>query len=190
MTANRETNTAEQLSTRRELELLRDLQRLANERFHEEQRIRAALAEGLQAAEHDRDAAAAEIERQFNEGRSAATAEHEGVTGDARRRYEAERDAAQKEYKGLRHGVESELSRVKEAAHNEKQQASWETLTVFDALKGRPRERFLTTVKRLERYNQELAVLERDAVEIMQMRRQWREFPTVRTRQRWRSHYD
>ena len=64
---------------------------------------------------------------------------------------EADRNAAQQEYKGLRHGVESELSRVKEAAHNEKQQASWEALTVFDALKGQPRERFLATVKdRLE----------------------------------------
>jgi len=79
----------------------------------------------------------------------------------------------------LRHGVESELSRVKEAARNEKQQASWEALTVFDALKGQPRERFLATVKRLEHNSQELTVLENDSVEIMQMRRQWREFPAV-----------
>ena len=75
--------------------------------------------------------------------------------------------------------MESELSRVTEAAHNEQQQASWEALTVFDALKGQPRERFLATVKRLKRNNQELAVLEHDAIEIMKMRRQWREFPAV-----------
>ncbi|HVT30831.1 MAG TPA: FtsK/SpoIIIE domain-containing protein [Lacipirellulaceae bacterium] len=169
----------ETLSTRHELELLRDLQRLANERAQEEERIRKALAEGFEDAERVRDAKAAEIERQFNEGRSSATAEYESVTTAAREQYEAERNAAQKEYKGLRQGVESELSRVKEAARNEKQQASWEALTVFDALKGRPRERFLATVKRLERTNQELAVLERDSIEIMQMRRQWREFPQV-----------
>src|SRR6185436_21146868 len=106
-------------------------------------------------------------ERQFNEGRSAATSTFESATGDARQRYEKERNAAQQEYKGLRHGVESELSRIKEAARNEKQQASWEALTVFDALKGRPRERFLATVKRLELNNQELAVLEHDSIEIM-----------------------
>src|SRR3954447_12946154 len=179
VTANRELATSEQLSTRRELELLRDLQRLAGERAREEERIRSVLADGLQAAEQARDAASTEIEREFNLSRSATTTEYESVTGKARQCYEAERNAAQKEYKGLRHGVESELSRVKEAARNEKQQASWEALTVFDALKGRPRERFLATVKRLELNSQELAVLEHDAIEIMRMRRQWREFPVV-----------
>jgi hypothetical protein len=174
-------STTEQLTTRRELELLRDLQRLANERAREEERIRTTLAEGLAKAEQIRDSATAEIERQFNEGRSAATSAFECATGDARQLYEKERNAAQQEYKGLRHGVESELSRIKEAARSEKQQASWETLTVFDALKGRPRERFLATVQRLNHSNKELAVLERDAIEIMQMRRQWREFPPVET---------
>src|SRR4051812_18397930 len=171
--------TTEQLSTRRELELLRDLQRLASERAREEARIRDVLADGLLAAEQARDAAAAEIDREFNTSRSAATSEYETVTGQARQRYESDRNAAQQEYKGLRHGVESELSRVREAARNEKQQASWEALTVFDALKGQPRERFLATVKRLERNSQELAVLENDSIEIMRMRRQWREFPAV-----------
>ena len=179
MTASREIAASEQLSTRRELELLRDLQRLAGERAREEERTRTVLADGLHAAEQARDAAAAEIEREFNACRSAATSEYESVTGQARQRYETDRNAAQQEYKGLRHGVESELSRVKEAARNEKQNASWEALTVFDALKGQPRERFLATVKRLERSSQELAVLEHDAIEIMQMRRQWREFPAV-----------
>lgn len=179
MTASREIATAEQLSTQHELELLRDLQRLAGERAREEERIRNALADGLQAAEQARDAAATQIDREFNESRAASTDEYERVTGQARQRYEADRNAAQKAYKGLREGVETELSRVKQAAQSEKQQASWEALTVFDALKGQPRERFQATVKQLELSSQELAVLERDAVEIMNMRRQWREFPAV-----------
>src|SRR3954452_17413754 len=131
--------TTEQLSTQRELELLRDLQRLASERAREEERIRSVLADGLQAAEQARDAVTAEVEREFNAGRSVATTEYEAVTSQARQHYEADRNAAQQEYKGLRHGVESELSRVKEAALNAKQQASWEALTVFDALKGQPK---------------------------------------------------
>jgi len=170
---------AEPLSTRRQLELMRDLQRLANERFHEEQRIRTTLVNSLRAADEARDRAAAEIKQQFTDRRAAVSAEYEQLTGDARRRYEDERNAAQKQYKGLRHGVESEVSRITQAARSEQQQKSWEALTVFDALKGQPRERFLETVKRLERTNQELAVLEQDAVEIMKMRRQWREFPRV-----------
>ncbi len=179
MTASRETISTEPLSTRRELELLRDLQRLANERAQEEQRIRETLATGLQSAEKVRDTTAADVERQFAESRTAATSEYEQITSAARERYEDERNAAQKEYKGLRQGVESELSRVREAAKSEQQNASWEALTVFDALKGQPREKFLATVQQLKRHNQELAVLEHDATEIMKMRRQWREFPAV-----------
>ena len=136
MTVSPETTSAEPLSTRRELELLRDLQRLANERAREEQRIRETLAVGLKAAEKARDAAATEIEQQYTEGRTAATTEYEQVTGEARQRYEEERNAAQQEYKGLRQDVESELSRIKEAARSEQQNASWEALTVFDALRA------------------------------------------------------
>ena len=54
MTASREIATTEQLSTGRELELLRDLQRLAGERAREEERIRTVLADGLHAAEQAR----------------------------------------------------------------------------------------------------------------------------------------
>ena len=170
MTVSRETIPAEPLSTRREIELLRDLQRLANERAREEQRIRQTLAEGLAAAEKERDAAISEIERRFGEGRTTATSEYEQITGAAKQRYEDDRNAAQQEYKGLRHGVESELSRVKEAAESEQQNASWEALTLFDALKGRPKERYQATVQQLKRNNQELAVLESDAAEIMKIR--------------------
>jgi hypothetical protein len=167
------------LSTRRQLELLRDLQRLANERWREETRISTALEDGLRTAEKGRDQTAAEIERRFTEGRASATAEYDEATANARTRYETDRNAAQKQYKGLRHGVESEAERVAEAARSEQQQASWEALTVFDALKGQPRDRYLKTVKSLERANQEIAVLEHDAETIMKMRRQWREFPDV-----------
>ena len=78
---------AEPLSTRRQLKLMRDLQRLANDRAQEEQRIRTELADGLRAAEAARDKAAAEIERAFNAGRSEANVEYEQVTAEARRRY-------------------------------------------------------------------------------------------------------
>jgi hypothetical protein len=170
---------AEPLTTERELELLRDLQRLASDRAKEEQRIREALAAGLAAAEKTRDATAVDIEREFTTARAAATTEYEQVTSGARQQYENDRNAAQREYKELRQDAESELSRVKEAAKSERQNANWEAMTVFDALKGRPREKFQATVQQLKRHNQELAVLESDAAEIMKMRRQWRDFPPV-----------
>jgi hypothetical protein len=167
----------EPLSTAGEIERLRELQRLASERNQEEARIRAALADGSAAAKTSWDVSIAAAERQHAAARAAATAEYERETGEVRGRYERERDAAQQQYKGLRQGVESEHSRVTEAARSEQQQASWEALAVFDALRGRPRERYLEVVERLKQSSQELAVLEDDASAIMKMRRQWREFP-------------
>ena len=63
------------------------------------------------------------------------------------------------------------------AAVTEQQEASWETLAVFDAIKGRPRERLLEAMRRLRGSSEQLAVLEHDAEAIVRMRRQWREFP-------------
>lgn len=169
----------EPLSTRRQLELMRGLQRLANERSAEETRIHITLADGLRAAEQARETLAAEIEQRFADARARAAAAYELATANARSQYEQQRDAAQRQYKGLRSGVESEADRIITEARSQQQLASWEALTLFDALKGRPRERYLGTVRQLERANQEVAVLEHDAIAIMKMRRQWREFPAV-----------
>src|SRR5437762_7080748 len=122
---------------------MRDLQRLANDRAEEELRIASALAEGLRAAEDLRAAAGRKIESQYFAARDAAREEYEKNRTTAETRYQAERDAAQQEYKGLREGVETEHSRVLRAALTEQQETSWETLAVFDAIKGRPRERLL-----------------------------------------------
>jgi hypothetical protein len=172
VTASHDPNTVELLSTRRQVEHLRDLQRLAEERSRDEVRISEQLTKGLREAETARDSAAQKVERRFTEERAKATAEFEHISDDARRLYEEARQAAQREYQGLRAGVESELTRTRDAAQAERETASFEALTLFDAVKGRPRERFLETARKLELSNQELAVLENDALEIMNMRRQ------------------
>jgi S-DNA-T family DNA segregation ATPase FtsK/SpoIIIE len=169
----------EPLSIIRQLELMRDLQRLANERAEEELRLRSALADGLREAEHTLAAATKTVENNYSAGREAARTEYERTRGEAQRRYEVERDAAQQQYKGLRRDVESEHARVLRAAVSEQQDASWEAQAVFEAIKGRPRERLREAVGRLRASSQQLAVLERDATAIMQMRRQWRDFPQV-----------
>lgn len=186
MTANLDATQppiADSLSTQHELELLRELQRLANERAQAEQQCQAALEEGLAQAEAERERATVEIERIFAESRASAVAEFEQRSSAARHEYEASRDAAQREYKGLRQVVEAEHSRVTEAARLEEQQVAWEAQTVFEAIKGRPKERFQEVCKRLERVSQELTVLEHDAATAMKLRRQWREFPPVAPRE-------
>ena len=51
MTASPDIATGEPLSTRRQVDLMRELQRLASERWNEETRIETALSTGLRAAE-------------------------------------------------------------------------------------------------------------------------------------------
>ena len=142
-------NSKEPLSIIRQLELMRDLQRLANERAGAESRIRAALDDGLNEAEHARDASTREIESRYSSARAKAQAEYDSARQTTQQQYERERDAAQSQYKGLRSEVESVHSQALRSAVTEEQEASWETLAVFDAIKAGPRERMTQVVRRL-----------------------------------------
>jgi S-DNA-T family DNA segregation ATPase FtsK/SpoIIIE len=165
-------NSNEPLSIIRQLELMRDLQRLANERAESETRVRGALENGLHDAERERDVAKAAIETRYTSARTTAQAEFDAQRRATQERYERERDAAQHEYKGLRHDVESSHAKVLQSVEIEQKEASWETLAVFDAIKGRPRERMLDAARRIKASQEELAALERDATAILAMRRQ------------------
>jgi hypothetical protein len=166
----------EPLSIIRQLELMRDLQRLSNDRWAEEQRIEIALDEGLRSAEGARDAATREIEARYKTARDVARGEYEHTRDSASQEYELQRNTAQQEYKGLRDDVELEHNRVLRAAITEQQETSWETLAVFDAIKGRPRERLLAAMHRLRESSERLALLENEAEVILRMRRQWRDW--------------
>lgn len=171
----------EPLSIIRQLELMRDLQRLANERADAEERIRAARDNGLQEAERARDDATKSIDAKYNAARAAAQAEFESSRRATQERYERERNAAQHEYKGLRHEVESSHAKSLQSAETEQQEASWETLAVFDAIKGRPRERMLDAARRIRAKEAELVTLENDALAILAMRRQMTDVAATNT---------
>jgi hypothetical protein len=161
------------LSTRRELELLRDLQRLANERAGEEERIRTALVEGLRGAELARDKAAAETARQFAQKREAASQEHEQASADARRSYEQQRVAAQEQYEGLRQQVKAEQQKTENLALAEQEEADWHNLVFADVIEQNPRQRLMEIEQGLRRLAQQADELEGSAVALMKLRRQW-----------------
>jgi hypothetical protein len=169
----------EPLSTAREVQLLRDLQSLAAECARARPLIRSQLKQGLARAKQAWDDAVAATGQQLTDARTAAATEHERTTSEIHKRYELDRDAAQHQYKHLRQSVELEHTRVVETARAEHKKMSWEAQALYDASRGRPHERFQEASQAIQRSNEELAVLEQDAVEIMKMRRQWREFPPV-----------
>ncbi len=170
-------NSDEPLSIIRQLELMRDLQRLANERAQAELHARATLEQGLHAAEEKFAANRQMIESHYDSARHAARLEYDETRTSTEHQYESERDQAQRQYKGLRQNVESAHAHGLQTAQAELQESSWETLTVFDAIKGRPRERMLEAARRIRAHSDEISVLEREATAIMKMRRQWQEFP-------------
>ena len=164
---------ARHLSTIRELELLRDLQRLANERQEAQEQIEREYQVGLETGQNAYTAARAAAERDYSRVKQQLERDHSAVMAQAEATYEFARSTAQNEYHGLRTSVEGEHNQSKRDAQERLKETAWQILTVFDAQKGRPRERLDEVIARLKAKRDEVAVLERDAIAILQMRRQW-----------------
>ncbi len=161
----------EPLSTIRQLELMRDLQRLADERAAEETLLRDALDQGLAEVRQKFSAEREQIDAQWEAARAVAETEHDRQRTTAEEAYQEELQATQHEYKGIRSEVELEHSQETETAQKEKQESAWQALTMFEVSKGGPRERFQQAARRLRRSTSELKILERDAATIMRNRR-------------------
>ncbi len=171
--------TDEPLSIIRQLELMRALQRLSNERAQSESRVRAALDDGLREAAERRDATAHEAEDRNSIGRVNAQIEYESTRQAVQQKYELDRDAAQQQYKDLRSSVESTHTQELRSATTEKQERTWEIQSLYEGTKEQPREKMVETEKRLDAIRAELAVLEQDSTAILKMRRQLRDFPPI-----------
>lgn len=161
------------LSTFRELELLRDLQRLANERQETHERIEREHQAALEAGQNAYAAARTAAEREHNRAKQQLERDHAAAMAQAEATYEHARSTAQNEYHGLRTSVEGEHDQAKREAQERLKETAWQILTVFDAQKGRPRERLDEAIARLKTKRDEVAVLQQDAIAILQMRRQW-----------------
>ena len=179
MTVKAEVAQQEPLSTARELQLLSDMRSLARDCSRTKTRLRAALADGLAQAKNSWEGAVKTTDNNTRDGRLAAAAKHEQTTVAIRQQYELDRDAAQHQYVGLRRSVELEHMRVTESARQQHKRQSWEAHTVYDGRRAQAQERFVEASKAIQRSSEELSLLENEAVEIMKMRRQWREFPPL-----------
>ena len=161
----------EPLSTVRQLELMRDLQRLADDRAAEEMRLRAARNQGVEEVQQKFSAKREEIDAQWEAARVKATTEQEQQRATADQEYQRELQAAQQEYKELRSEVERKHSQTTQAARQEQQESAWQALTLFEASKDGPQERFQQAARSLRQNVSELKILEQDAARIMRMRR-------------------
>ena len=162
---------SESLSTRRQLELLRDLQRIATARHEVEQQVASDFLQATTAADKRAQAAQAKIDARFEKQKN----DLEQQLGDERHQlteaYQSERSDAQQRYHTLRDQAESERRHATEEARRRSREEAWEILAVFDAQKGQPQQREAERLAGLRDQLAEVQTLKQEASTILTMRR-------------------
>ena len=159
------------LSTRRQLELMQNLQEIANERADAEARVANTLATEMMAAESNYQGRTAalttefglrrrELENQFAEAKREANDTHTEKTTKLQQGYDEKESQSQATYK------QSAL-----AIERKKKEAEWQALAVFDAAKDKPQQMLDQAEKRLLARKQQVDGLRRDGNTLMSMRR-------------------
>ncbi|MGI9457035.1 MAG: hypothetical protein ACR2NU_10760, partial [Aeoliella sp.] len=162
------------LTTRRQLELLRELQLLANNRHEAEERITQEFREGTEQAAAQYEQSVDLAEQTYQQATESIEKTHTATAGQLQTDYEQARDSAQEEYRGVREEIASKYESTVKQTKETKKQAAWQALAVFDAAKNNPREELEATQQDLARQQEELEQLKQDAQTILRMRRLWR----------------
>jgi hypothetical protein len=160
-----------QLTTRRELELMHDLQQLADARAAEELRITTTRTAELTAAEKDHQTTANKLTKDFAERRRqlendfanaklAAGQEFREAKAELTKQLAADQTRIAAEHK--------QLGLMLERKHKEKQ---WEAMAVFDASKDAPQQALDQAIKRIGTRKAQVDGLERDALTLLTMRK-------------------
>ncbi|MEM6330408.1 MAG: FtsK/SpoIIIE domain-containing protein [Planctomycetota bacterium] len=161
---------SEPLSTRRLLELMRDLQRCATERDAAEKRLEADRSQADRECVQRREAAAAAAERRYLQQKAEADARAERDRDRLEAAYEAARTGTQQEYHGLRSAAERDHRETSAEAQRRHRDEALVILSTFDAQKGEPKRRLDAFVAKLRRSREELSAIDRDARAILRAR--------------------
>jgi hypothetical protein len=160
-----------QLSTRRELELMQQLQQLADARAAEEMRMATTLSNELMTAEKEHQTTLNKITKDFTEQRRnlendfanaklAAGQELKDAKAEHAKQLTADQNRIATDHK--QHAL------LHERRHKEKQ---WEALAVFDASKDAPQQALDQAGKRIQTRKLQTDSLERDALTLLAMRK-------------------
>jgi hypothetical protein len=158
------------LSTRRELELMQHLQKLADQRAHDEQVLTSTLASELSTAEQEFEGTA----RGLNEHHAERRRTLENEFADAKRAAVAAHDAGLAEADAARRtalkSAEDRRASVLIGVEHYAKEAEWQAMTVYDAQKNKPFEFVEQAALRQQNRRRQLQGLERDAHTLIQMR--------------------
>jgi len=167
------------LSTRRQLELLQQLQELANERAEAESRVASTLSRELKGAEASYQGHTSRVTVDFGLQRRQlenefAQAKQQASDACHEKTLQIERNFAEKENQSLATYKQSAL-----AIERKRKESEWQALAVFDASKDKPQQMLELAGKRIGARGQQVEGLRRDADTLMSMRRLLKTAQTV-----------
>lgn len=153
------------------MELLSQLQQLADWRAEREEAVATAHRDALEYAAEDFETTSGEINQQFSARRRELEAEYADAQQAAEATYDAAAEAARSRLAEQLHQLEVDESDAMAAAKQSADTAKWEAMAVFDASKDKPHEHWERANKRLAMQAQQLEGLRRDAESLLGMRR-------------------
>lgn len=146
----------EPLSTRRQLELMRDLQRLAVRRSQLEQQVEKDRQEGEVSAKQLCENHIFDAELAYKRSREEAEAEHTQRSAELNATYDQARNTTQQEYRQVKNQAEAERQRVTEAARKKQHEQSHVIESVYDSKKGEPGRRLNVLTDKLRSEQQQI----------------------------------
>lgn len=160
-----------QLTTRRELELMHELQQLADARAAEELRIATTRTAELTSAEKEHQTTANKLTRDFAERRRQLENEFANAKLAAGQEFRAAKTELTQQLatdQARTTAEHKQLGLVLERKHKEKQ---WEAMAVFDASKDAPQQALDQATKRIGTRKAQVDGLQRDALTLLTMRK-------------------
>jgi S-DNA-T family DNA segregation ATPase FtsK/SpoIIIE len=162
--------TDPQLTTRRILELMQELQKLADTRAAEEQRIASTREEELAAAEKEHTRTANKLTKDFADRRRALENEFAEAKLAAGQELRDSKQQITKELVAEQDRINSDHKQLIIAIERKNKEKQWEALAVFDATKNAPAQSLELALKRINARKMQVDGLERDAVTLLTMR--------------------
>lgn len=153
---------------------MRDLQRLANQRQLEDERIAREHHQAKKAATDLHAKRTEQAESQYQQQTKDQESSHNDRVERLQSDYEQNRSQTQAEYKQIREQTESKYTTTVRTTKEDKKQAIWQSLAVFDASKNNPREALAATQQELAGQQGHIDQLHADVEEILAARRLWR----------------
>lgn len=158
------------LSTRRQLELMQQLQQIADARAGSEVSIPAELQEEQTASETEHRDAALELTQRLTRRRRDLENEYAEAKSSASQRFQ-QASRERREACGCKDNtIEATFQEKTLAAEKKRKENEWEALAVYDAAKDEPQQKQDATIKRLSARRLQTDGLERDANTLLAMR--------------------